>query len=353
MEPRKKILVAPLGKGFGYATRCIPIIEALENHGFEPIIASNGGALLLLQKEFPHLTTAELPAYHLEYAKPEGLFSLKKVTQLVHMYRAIQKEKKTVAQLVREMDIKGIISDNRPGAYSKKVPSVFITHQVNILQGNLSGIASHMHRSFFWRFTQCWVPDVRTGQNLSGKLGHTEEEIPNLRYIGTLSRLHKTNKDKKYDLAVIISGAEPHRSQLEEKLKPALINYDGNVVLIRGIVETEQTVYYTGHITEYNYMNSTMLEDVLNRSEMVLCRPSYSNIMDLAKLCKRAFFIPVPGNEEQEYLAKKMKKAMMAPYSKQESFKAEHLEKAKMYKGLRDINGLGKWKDLFSLFEGE
>jgi UDP:flavonoid glycosyltransferase YjiC (YdhE family) len=48
----KRILVAPLNWGLGHATRCIPIINALIQHNFEPLIASDGDALELLKKEF-------------------------------------------------------------------------------------------------------------------------------------------------------------------------------------------------------------------------------------------------------------------------------------------------------------
>ena len=65
----KNILVAPLNWGLGHATRCIPIIKELENKGFNPIIASDGVALALLKKEFPHLTTLELESYKKEYEK--------------------------------------------------------------------------------------------------------------------------------------------------------------------------------------------------------------------------------------------------------------------------------------------
>jgi UDP:flavonoid glycosyltransferase YjiC (YdhE family) len=66
---KKNILVAPLNWGLGHATRCIPIIKGLEESGFDPILASDGQALLLLQKEFPHLKSLELPSYEIEYAK--------------------------------------------------------------------------------------------------------------------------------------------------------------------------------------------------------------------------------------------------------------------------------------------
>jgi UDP:flavonoid glycosyltransferase YjiC (YdhE family) len=65
----KTILIAPLNWGLGHATRCIPIIKALQENNYIPIIASDGIALDLLKKEFPYLQTLELPSYQIEYAK--------------------------------------------------------------------------------------------------------------------------------------------------------------------------------------------------------------------------------------------------------------------------------------------
>ena len=48
-----KIIVAPLNWGLGHATRCIPVIKALLEQNFTPIIASDGAALQLLRLEFP------------------------------------------------------------------------------------------------------------------------------------------------------------------------------------------------------------------------------------------------------------------------------------------------------------
>jgi len=44
MEETKKIIVAPLNWGLGHATRCIPIIVSLLDHGYTPVIASDGEA---------------------------------------------------------------------------------------------------------------------------------------------------------------------------------------------------------------------------------------------------------------------------------------------------------------------
>ena len=64
---KKTVIVAPLNWGLGHATRCIPIIEALQEAGATVILASDGGALALLRREFPHLRAVELPAYNIRY----------------------------------------------------------------------------------------------------------------------------------------------------------------------------------------------------------------------------------------------------------------------------------------------
>jgi UDP:flavonoid glycosyltransferase YjiC (YdhE family) len=136
LEVKKNILVAPLNWGLGHATRSIPIIWALEENGFNPIIASDGQALELLKKEFPHLQHLELPAYNIQYAEKGKNFKWKLLAQLPKMIKAIKAEKKQVAQWILEYQLSGIISDNRLGVYSKNIPSVFITHQLKVLTGN-------------------------------------------------------------------------------------------------------------------------------------------------------------------------------------------------------------------------
>ena len=92
----KTILIAPLNWGLGHATRCIPIIKALQENNFNPIIASDGIALELLRKEFPYLKTLELPSYQIEYAKNGKNFKWKLIKSLPKMLEAVRAEKKVV-----------------------------------------------------------------------------------------------------------------------------------------------------------------------------------------------------------------------------------------------------------------
>lgn len=188
---KKRILISPLNWGLGHATRCIPIIKALEANNFEPILASDGDALGLLKKEFPHLLALELPSYAIEYAKKGKNFKWKLFLQLPKMVATIKKENQIIKNWISEYQIVGIISDNRLGIHSKKVPSVFITHQLNVLTGNTSWLTTKLHHLYIKKFNECWVPDNEGTPNLSGKLGHLEEPFRHIRYIGPLSRLHK------------------------------------------------------------------------------------------------------------------------------------------------------------------
>ncbi|QBZ97409.1 UDP-N-acetylglucosamine--N-acetylmuramyl-(pentapeptide) pyrophosphoryl-undecaprenol N-acetylglucosamine transferase [Flavobacterium sangjuense] len=350
---KKNILVAPLNWGLGHATRCIPIIRELEKNGFTPILASDGVALQLLQKEFPHLQSLELPSYEIEYAKNGADFKWKLIKNSPKMIEAIFAEKKLVKKWITEYDIQGIISDNRLGVYSKKIPSVFMTHQLNVLSGKTTWISSKLHQHFIKKFTECWIPDIKENPNLTGKLGHLKNSSLNLKYLGPLSRLEKKDLPIKYDLMVMLSGPEPQRTFLEEKLIKEIQSFDGKVLFIKGKIESVQKTTQDGNVTYYNFMTSSEIETAFNESETVLCRSGYTTVMDLAKLQKRAFFIPTPGQFEQEYLAKRLKRNGFIPYAKQDDFIIENLLEVTLYGGLPQLKKEIDWKQLLVLFERE
>ena len=349
-----RILIAPLNWGLGHATRCIPIIKALLKCGFEPIIASDGVALSLLKKEFPELRHVELPSYDINYAKKGRHFKLKLIWDSPKVLKAMAKEKKEVKRLVKTFSLDGIISDNRLGVRSKKIPCIFITHQLNVLSGNTTWFSSKMHQSIIKKFQACWVPDVSGKPNLTGKLGHLKKTKQTIHYLGPLSRFSKKKLPVIYDLLVLLSGPEPQRGMLTKKLLHQLKSYRGTVLFIKGKIEPEQHVetltFEKATITVYNFMKSTELEKAINSSAMVLCRSGYTTIMDLAKLEKKAFFIPTPGQYEQEYLAKRLQKNGVAPFAEQEKFTLDQLEQVRNYLGLTAFRTKVDYTELFSVF---
>ncbi len=351
MPSTKNILVAPLNWGLGHATRCIPIINNLISEGYNPILASDGLALELLKKEFPELKTIELPSYQIEYPKKGKDFNWKMFKNSPKMLKAIIGEKKVVKKLVKELNLCGIISDNRLGVRSKKVPSVFITHQLNVISGSLSWITNQLHWNIISKFDECWVPDFKSKPNLTGKLGHLKKSNFNIKYIGVLSRFEKNEISMVYDLMVLLSGPEPQRSILEEKLTAEVAKFKGKVVFVKGVVCEEQVSETIDNITFFNFMTSKTLEKTINESKIILCRSGYTTIMDLAKLEKKAFFIPTPGQGEQEYLAQKLKANKMVPTTNQDEFVIENLSEVALYNGLSVPENKTNWKKLLALFE--
>ena len=353
MKLKKRVLVAPLNWGLGHATRCIPIINGLISNNFEPIIASDGASLLLLQKEFPNLQCLELPSYDIRYPENGQSLKWKLVKDAPKILEVIIAEKKETARIVKDYHIQGIISDNRFGVLSEKIPSVFITHQLKVLSGSTTWLSSKMHQRFIKKFDECWIPDVEIKPNLSGKLGHLKHTDLNIKYIGALSRLKKIECDLSYDLMVLLSGPEPQRTHLEKLLLKELDAFKGEVLFVKGLVEDVPTTMRKNHITIHNYMTSNALNKAINSSKIILCRSGYTSVMDLSTIGKSAFFIPTPGQFEQEYLAQKFTEEHIAPSCKQDDFCIEKLNSISDFKGFQPIKSNVELKDLFSLFQSE
>ena len=350
MKLKKRILVAPLNWGLGHATRCIPIINALLEFGFEPIIASDGPALELLKKEFSSLKHIELPSYKIKYPKKGNNLKLKLLKDAPKTLKAIKAEKKQTKELVKNLKIDGIISDNRFGVYNKKIPSVFITHQLNVLSGNTTWLSSRINQKLIKKFDECWVPDLESQPNLSGKLGHVNNRSLNIKYIGSMSRFNKLAVTNKYNLMVLLSGPEPQRTLLEDHLLKELLNYKGGVLFVRGLVEPIQTKIIKGNITLVNFMQSKELENAIAESELILSRSGYTTVLDLSKMEKNAFFIPTPGQYEQEYLAKRLDDKKIIPSCKQDEFTIDELKRVNLYYGFTSLSSKTNFEDLFSLF---
>ncbi|MGI9159620.1 MAG: hypothetical protein ACR2K1_07695, partial [Saprospiraceae bacterium] len=303
------LLFSCLNWGLGHATRSIPLIRRLEQMGERLLLASDGEALRLLRAEFPHLPSVELPAYGVRY--PAGNMTLNILWQLPGMLLAMRREHALVQELVQKYAIRGIISDNRYGCYSEKVPSVLLTHQLNILPPHplLSGPVQWANHRALRPFDALWVPDAAGSDNLSGGLSHGVSAHPHTCFIGLLSRMRRYDQPHLYDVAVVLSGPEPQRTYLERRLLAQAMAIPRRFLFVRGRTDTNQDDYPAGHIRVVSYLTARALNDALLSSELVVFRSVYSSLIDLAVFVKKALLIPTPGQTEQQYLAERMARA--------------------------------------------
>lgn len=317
-----RILVSPLDWGLGHATRSIPVIQHLIHKGIEVVFAASGHSLKLLKEEFPQLEFAEIKGYNVRYSSFLPA-SVAVALQVPKINRAIAREHKELQQIVENKKIDAVISDSRFGMWSDKVPSVIITHQVNIHSPYLRKMVNKKNMGHLKKFNAVWVPDYEEGDNLSGALSHPAAEGIAVKYIGILSRFEARleRKEMQYDLLVLLSGPEPQRTILEKKIVRQ-IKEIGNLkaLVVRGLPGTkslpaENNIEFVTHLDKNELFNKILV------SKAILARPGYTTLMDLAAVGgKRAIFIPTPGQTEQEYLGMYMDAEGFAVNMRQKSF---------------------------------
>lgn len=221
---------------------------------------------------------------------------------------AIAREHFQLEKIIREYSIDAVISDNRYGLWTKKIPCVLLTHQLYIqVPQHLQWLrtpVNALNHFFIKKFTRCWVPDVQGDSNLSGALSHGNNIPANVEYIGMLSRFSAQPADKKYDLLVVLSGPEPQRTILEKKIIEQMIALPFYTLLVRGVTEENKRGQLTPAVECIAHLTSAGLNEALLQSDFVLCRSGYSTLMELASLGKSAILVPTPGQTEQEYLAR-------------------------------------------------
>ncbi len=292
----RRVLVAPLNWGLGHATRCIPIIRDLVLNGKEVYIASDGEALVLLQKEFPDLPSIVLPSYDIYYNGTSMLLDMLKSGPRI--LKAIKAENNKTREICKQYRIDAIISDHRYGVRNKKIPSIIVAHQLYIPYPTeaIARVISRVNKNLIRKFNSCWIPDYPPPSSLAGKISNTEG-LHDFHYLGPLSRLEKQdNVPVNLFVAAILSGPEPARSKLERKLIPIVRAHNG--LLVKGKPDLDQG-------TESDiipFLGSEKLNKLILSTEWVICRSGYTSIMDLMKLDKKAILIPTPGQPEQLYL---------------------------------------------------
>lgn len=258
--------------------------------------------------------------------------------QLPKFLSIIHEEHKQLQKLVAKFDIDIVISDNRYGCHTKLATSVFITHQLNILiPGDYFGLqltVNFFNHRQIKKFGNCWVPDLPGENSLAGNLSKNNSGI-NVKYIGTLSRLHRATAQQKYEALIVLSGPEPQRTILFDMLKKQALHKanTGKIKMVEGLPGIRKETI-DGNIETVNYLHSNELAETIAESKVVICRSGYSTIMDLMQVGGKAIFIPTPGQTEQEYLAKNLKDKGMAFYMPQNEFNLDTaLAEYDKYKG--------------------
>jgi uncharacterized protein (TIGR00661 family) len=317
----QKILIAPLDWGLGHATRCIPIIRCLRAAGYTVIIAAADAQSALLKAEFPDLQQVFLPGYRIQYARTRGWLPFKILSQLPRLFKQVKQEHEWLDQQIDRLGIDCVISDNRYGLYSSRIPSVIITHQL-LVKAPFRWVEHLVQKrlyTFINRFTMCWVPDIAAGGGLAGILSHPPlmPRIP-VAYMGLLCRFRPRQKKETDTITLLLSGPEPQRSLMEQQFLKAMAALpEEQIVLVRGLPDSNEKDLPPNVV---NHLPTPQLQELLDRSKLVVCRGGYTSLMELMSLQIPLVLVPTPGQTEQEYLAWELGRSNKVVYMTQQHF---------------------------------
>jgi uncharacterized protein (TIGR00661 family) len=302
-----KIIYGVCSWGFGHATRSLPVIRKLIEENNELTIISNDRALELLKKELGNdLDYYDIPDYPMLISENSRQFMAKSIVYWPMFIKRMESGLQKLKKILENRKCDKIISDGRYDFYSRNIPSFFISHQIRImnpLRIKMFERGSEIFNLFFFkRFAGVIVPDYKE-DDLSGELSHNLHRIDEnkLHYVGVLSDFKKKKTNKNIDYLISLSGPEPQRTLLENKLLSQIDNISGNIVVTLGKIEKKDN-NNKKNIQIYSFLTKDERIDFLNRTKLVISRSGYSTIMDLAVIGTKALMIPTPGQVEQEYL---------------------------------------------------
>ena len=314
------ILFTVLNWGLGHAVRSIPIIAHLQKQGHQVTIASDGMVIDFLKKEFPDLSFETLPAYNIQYKFKFMPFNI--LAKGPKILSVLIQEHQQVQKIIRDEQIDLLINDNRLACYSKRVPSIFITHQLDVPVPNpiLRTWTNRWHHFFINKHDRCWIPDVEGTNNLAGDISRSKLKTPPLDYIGPLSTIKIDPNKADLPLLVVLSGPEPQRTYLEEKIVKQSVHLPIQTILVRGTNQAHDYHNIPAHLSILDLVDRKTLAGLIERAQTMICRSGYTSLLDFSLNPKRLYFIPTPGQWEQEYLAEHWKSQMGIPFTTQKDF---------------------------------
>ena len=300
-----KIAFGVFDWGLGHATRDIPLIEALLAANHKVDIISTGRALIFLQKKFgDKCGYFDVPSIYVPYPK-NGFFIFNFTRNIPKMLINISRARQISKVIITSGKYDKVISDCRYDVYDKVSNSYLINHQLRFRTPLVEKVTERWLYVRAKKYKYILVPDY-DGHNLSGKLSHGLAFVPKnkIKYVGILSHLTKKKAPQDIDYFVSLSGPEPQRTILEQKILLDVNKLKGRIVITLGKPEA-CTVTKSKNVTIYSFLDSKQQENMMNRAKCIISRSGYTTVMDLVELDKKkVLFIPTPGQTEQEYLGK-------------------------------------------------
>ena len=308
---QKHILFAVHDWGLGHATRSLVLIRALLARGdsVTVLMAPSPGLALLRAEIGDACAFYEYEDIPKPFSRYPAVFYTRMSLAVPRIWRRFVLEQRLTEKLVHTERIDAVVSDSRLGVWSKAVPSYCIFHSLRQIipwrPALLERTVERAQRYALRGYRAILVPDVESDNGLAGDLAHDLDLDwrGKLVYLGPLSELAPGGTSEDVDYFFSISGVEPHRTMLAERVLAALPALHGTSIVALGRPGEAGDVQRIGSATVHGYLDRRAQGEMIARSRIVVGRSGYTTLMELSGFGKRALFVPTPGQSEQEYLA--------------------------------------------------
>jgi UDP:flavonoid glycosyltransferase YjiC (YdhE family) len=280
----------------GHVSRSIGLIHQLFGQENKVFIACDERQQQVFSEYFDNVHFISHDGYPFVF-RGKGNFAWDLLSRSNSLRKRLKLEREEVKRYVADFQIDYVLSDHRYGFISEIVPSIFITHQVNLPVKWYEKKVGTLHTTLMNRFDVIWVMDDEHS-SLAGKLS---ENCPEKGcYIGHYSRfsLYSDSPPKTNNCVLVASGPELYALQLISDVynEPELF--------------PDYTIVHSTSRSFPNEVKGSWREQdaVIRSAKEIVSYSGYSTIMDCKYLGIPAYLNPTKGQAEQIYLAERWKK---------------------------------------------
>ena len=293
----QKILFACNDWGMGHIMRSIPIMNKLQKQKNEIIFAGSDFQREIIFSYFPTIQTIKYNGHPFNF-KGDQKWNLEILRNLKNLLKGIKSDLAFVKKTSDYKKITLIISDHRYGFRHPKIPSIFITHQVNLPLKGSQQMANYWHSNQLKKYNAIWVLDDEN-HSYAGKLSTPTIKLP-IYYLGIQSRFERIETDKQDFILAVISGPEPYAEQLFHQVIDFAKQSIDTIKCISPISYINTSLPKNMEVV--NQLTWKEKDELFYQCKSLISRSGYTTIMDLAILNKSAMLTPTPGQSEQIFL---------------------------------------------------
>ena len=246
----------------------IPVARKLREMNFNVIIASGEDHLALFRNELSGVSYLNFKGFKPGYSRhlPQYLYLLFKIPELIYHIIA---EHNRLKKIIADNKIDLVISDNRFGLWNEDITTAYVTHMPLIPLPKplrfLEPVGRYLHRKIIEKYTFCFIPDLPGDTNLTGRLSHGFKLPDNVRFAGILSRFSDIEEAVSDPLklrhnTVILSGPEPQREILKQKLIVILKDKEPMTLMLEGKPGKRGEIERKGNIAFYNHLPASRMK---------------------------------------------------------------------------------------------